>query len=189
MKHIVFWVFQISVVVGVILMSVAIFGEVQSKTSAQDTTNQAVLAESTHTFSSAAEDIDVNEVFAQVNSQRIQAGLLPLRANADLEQVDQRRADDMHRESYYAHLNPSTGEQFSDLLRQQQIGYRSACENLNMTFHTQTDAIVEDWLQSNAGHRECLLSTEASQAGYSVTSVKLYGNQTAYIVVAIHLSE
>ncbi len=190
MRHITFWVFQMSVVLGVIFMSVAIFGELQLPTQAREiSANQEVLARSTYSFAATAEPIDSNEVLARVNSQRILAGLASLQANAELEQIAQQRADDMQREAYYAHQSPVTGEQFSDILRQKQVGYRSACENLDMTFYTQTDAIVEDWLQSNAGHRECLLAPYASQAGYAVSSMKLDGNQIAYIVVAIHLSE
>ncbi|MCA1807628.1 MAG: CAP domain-containing protein [Actinobacteria bacterium] len=189
MRHIAFWAFQVSVVAGVIFMSLAIFEQLQSTTKAQDKASQAVLAETTHTFQSADDRLDTNDVLARVNNQRIQTGLSPLLANAELEQVAQERADDMQREDYYAHQNPNSDEQFSDLLRKQQIAYTSACENLNMTFHTQVDAIVVDWLQSNAGHRECMLAADISQAGYAVARIRLDGNQTAYIVVGIHLAE
>lgn len=130
-----------------------------------------------------------NEILSLVNQARANEGLARLHANESLTEIATGRARDMAANHYYAHLDKS-GKYYYDLLRQKKIATDYSCENLDMEFSRLPLPYVTDWLASSAGHRECLLNPQVTEAGYAVTTfdrVNYEGTpETAYIVVAIH---
>lgn len=128
-----------------------------------------------------------NDIFNRVNHVRAEKGLQPMRSNAVLADAARDRAQDMARRNYYAHKNPD-GLYYYDYLRGSGFGDNSySCENLDLQFTLLPEKYVDDWLNSRAGHRECLLNESTTEAGYAVVSTdRLADGQTAYIVVAIH---
>jgi uncharacterized protein YkwD len=134
---------------------------------------------------------DPNAVFDAVNQTRVTNGLPSLQKDATLSRIAQQRAMDMQQNSYYAHKSPD-GKFYYDLLYEQQIGFNYSCENLDLQFTTTPNDYVSDWMNSNKGHRECLLNDSINRAGYAVALVNT-GSYTAnnvptYIIVAIHTS-
>lgn len=189
MRHALFWVFQISTSLAVLLVFSVVIQESVEPARVSIEPSQEVLAESTHQFSPTSTDVpDPNELLKQVNILRKEASLPPLRADAQLEAIARSRAKDMQSADYYAHESPVDGRVFSDLLRQNSIVYSSACENLNLAFSRQSEALIDDWVKSKSGHKECLLDPYSSQAGYAVVAYQL-DTKKAYLIVAIHLSE
>lgn len=144
------------------------------------------------TFRTQANAPDPNQIFALVNAERKQKGSPPLTPNAVLTQVAQKRAADMAANKYYGHKNAS-GKIFEDFIEQSAMRIDYGCENLDMQSTLYADTYVNDWLQSNKGHRECLLNPNVTQAGYAVTAIELNqpGGATfsTYVVVAIHTGE
>ncbi len=130
----------------------------------------------------------VDDVFDKVNAQRVKNGFDPLIKNSVLTEVALARARDMNANSYYAHED-SQGLFFYDLLKQKNYTTGFACENLDMSFSASTSSYVADWMNSRNGHRECLLDSKVTDAGYALVA---YGDQEnpndekAYLVVAIH---
>lgn len=153
----------------------------------QTTPSSAVLSSSTIRFQQPEDAPDLNAIFAEANSYRVQKGLKPLRPNLELAKVANERAQDMASRNYYAHKNPE-GQYYYDRLPG--VGFDNknfSCENLDLQFTVATDRYINDWLGSQKGHRECMLDSRLTDVGYAVAaSQQLAGNQTAYIVVAIH---
>ncbi len=130
----------------------------------------------------------VDDVFDKVNAQREKNGLDPLVKNSVLTEVALERARDMNTNNYYAHEDKN-GLFFYDLIEQKNYPTGFACENLDMSFSASTSSYVADWMISRNGHRECVLDSKITDAGYALVA---YGdsdnplNEKAYLVVAIH---
>lgn len=139
------------------------------------------------TFPSQQGVPDPNDVFDAVNQARTAQGLPVLQKDAALTRVAQERAADMQKRAYYAHKNPD-GLMYYDILFQQRVGFNYSCENLDLQFITPTANFVNDWMNSNTGHRECMLNVTADRAGYAITTIDMDNGASAYIVVAIHAS-
>lgn len=154
---------------------------------AYGTADNAVLSARTVRFDKVAGVSDPNEIFELVNQRRSEAGLTRLRANTKLAELARARAEDMAGRNYYAHRNPE-GQYYYDLLNG--TGFDKnlySCENLDLQFTDTPGQYVADWMDSNKGHRECLLAARATDAGYASVATHQFGSdRTAYIVVAIH---
>lgn len=130
----------------------------------------------------------VDDVFDKVNAQRVKNDLKPLVKNSVLTEVALERARDMNTNNYYAHED-NKGLYFYDHIEQKNYQVGFACENLDMSFSDSTSSYVADWMNSSNGHRECLLDSKITDAGYALVA---YGDQEnplsekAYLVVAIH---
>lgn len=162
---------------------------VKTSVSAPTTSNKAqvlgMFAEPTVATSTIP---SVDDVFDKVNAQRVKNGLEPLIKNSVLTEVALERARDMNANNYYAHADKQ-GLFFYDLIKQKNYPTGFACENLDMSFSASTSSYVADWMNSRNGHRECLLDSKITDAGYALVA---YGDQDnpndekAYLVVAIH---
>lgn len=134
---------------------------------------------------------DPNKILDLVNELRIQNGLLPLEADAQLASEASDRSHDMVRRKYYAHQNPD-GLNFFQILEAKNIEPDYACENLALESSSEETVFIESWETSTSGHKECMLNPRVTRAGYSV--VQLYGPDDGadaryYVVVAIHGTE
>lgn len=150
-------------------------------------TQQKVLSATNFRFPEPSGNPDPNAILEKVNLVRSENGLSPLRPNIRLSEIAQSRAKDMSDRGYYAHKNPD-GLYYYDFLKDGfSSGSSYSCENLDLGFTLLTDTYVSDWLNSDKGHRKCLLEDRVTDAGYAVATIdKLSGSQTAYVVVAIH---
>lgn len=130
-----------------------------------------------------------NEILRIINQVRINSGLQPLVGDEQLQDIAATRVKDMVSRQYYAHQNPD-GKYYYDIFKDQNIPTDNSCENLDINFTVEALPYVKDWLNSNSGHRECLLNPNVTSAGYAVAKLSdvMNGNKQseAFMVVAIH---
>lgn len=184
-----FWAFQLVVLVGVVVSFFTLLYSLDTSTAAPSEPSGEVLADSDEVFFQSEGDVvPALEVFEQINEQRDLADTESIVPSAVLAEEAKRRAAEMQRDGFYAHEHPETGMMFSDSLKQSGVTYGYACENLNLSFSTQAHLTVRDWLQSDAGHRECLLDEQVTHIGVATIDFPLSDDQSAYITVAIQAS-
>jgi uncharacterized protein YkwD len=147
-----------------------------------------VLAAQSSNFETAGHLPNPNTLFLLGNQERFNRGLPTLRANGELEQLASQRAQDMIQRHYYGHKNPD-GLFYFDYFRTDTFKNTFNCENLNLQFTDNPEVFIQAWLESNAGHRECMLHPELTDVGYAVAELPLSGGQIAYVVVAIHTTK
>lgn len=129
------------------------------------------------------------EILRLVNLERQALGIAELTADPALTAVAEERAEDMVLNQYYAHQSPD-GTFYSDLFAQHDFSAGYSCENLNIEFTLDERQYIDDWLNSDKGHKECLLNDRVTKAGYAVGVFndpdKDGSTVRSYIVVAIH---
>lgn len=130
-------------------------------------------------------DFDENELLRLVNAERKKHGLRELKEDTRLTKVAQERLDDMVKNQYYAHISPN-GMFFYDLMKNHMLHADYACENLNLEFTTDESVYIQSWHTSTKGHRECMLQSDATAAGYAVGEYGETPETKIYIAVAIH---
>ncbi|QKS73194.1 LysM peptidoglycan-binding domain-containing protein [Paenalkalicoccus suaedae] len=102
------------------------------------------------------------EVVRLTNIERQKQGLPALRANASLANVARVKSQDMRDRNYFSHQSPTYGSPF-DMMRQFQISYQSAGENI-AAGQTTPEQVVQGWMNS-PGHRANIMSTSFNQIG------------------------
>lgn len=185
-----FWVFQVGAFFGVCAYLWLLLAPLLNPAvTAQHSQQTEVLGQShVHFYQSVERSPDPAKVHELVNQRRIEAGLSTLTASATLGELAHKRAADMQSADYYAHENPDTGKTFIDGLRARAVDYRFTCENLNLAFSRRETATIKAWLDSDNGHRECMLHATLSQAGYAVVDAPSFNDKESYIIVAIYAS-
>jgi len=133
--------------------------------------------------------LDVDEIFRLVNEKRAAEDLDKLTYDPGLTLVAETRAKDMALNRYYSHINLS-GKYFYDYFKDFGFSTGFSCENLDVEFTTDETVYVKDWLTSERGHRECLLSKKVTKAGYATavfSDPQTDGSsEKSYIVVGVH---
>lgn len=147
--------------------------EVLSSTTAQTTTAQYQNAELQKT-------VDL------INSTRSSNGLSTISRSSDLDRIAEERAADMKNKVYYAHKSPD-GRLFNNLMDEQNLPYTFACENLNINEVIDPNYFVRSWIDSPA-HKECMLRSSHTKAGYAVVDVPIKTNTSDHytVIVAIY---
>ncbi len=142
------------------------------------------------TFTPRPNSPNPNEIFTLVNQARVNAGLIPLKADEHLANLAELRANDMASNQYYSHRNKE-GKFYFDALKEQGIYTDYSCENLDIEFSESALPYITAWLGSNAGHRECMLHSQVTSAGYAAIKLpqKNPDDTSTYIVVAIHATD
>jgi len=120
----------------------------------------------------------------EINRVRYENGVAPLSIDGSLDKIADERTKDMVANNYYAHQSPD-GTYFNDLMKRDRISYNFACENLDMAFSGAESTYVADWMASNKGHRECLLSSQVTKVGVATGSMSVTGANNATIATAI----
>jgi len=135
------------------------------------------------------ENFDKADLFELVNQTRQQAGSRKLLQDPVLTKIAEDRLKDMIDNQYYAHKSLA-GDYYYNQLARVSANYGFSCENLNIDFTTTESRYVSSWLSSSKGHKECLLNSQVTHAGYAVG---IFSDPTAgggdtktYIVVGIH---
>lgn len=132
---------------------------------------------------------DINVIFDMVNAERALHGAPSLQRDPQLTAIAEQRGADMTSNHYYAHKG-SDGRYFDQLVKASRYKMSYGCENLDLQFSVMPEIYIQDWLKSKAGHRECLLNSKTTRAGYAVVRYDTPNQQPtdpqSYIVVAIH---
>ncbi|HXH21193.1 MAG TPA: CAP domain-containing protein, partial [Dehalococcoidia bacterium] len=109
------------------------------------------------------------QVFDGQNAERGRSGLAPLRLDAGLTSVAQRRAADMATRGYFAHTSP-TGETAFSLIDAAGIPAPYAAENIGFNSYpeaTSAASVLAAFLAS-PGHRANILSSRFTRVGVGV---------------------
>lgn len=124
-------------------------------------------------------DITPQSVIDAVNQERISTGLRSLVQNEQLQTAAQDHANDMARNSYFAHTSP-TGVLFQNRLDSAGYAYQYAGENLAVEF-TITSNLVKGWMDSPL-HRQNILSPNYTETGVAVQEGMYEGVLTEFVV-------
>ncbi len=127
-------------------------------------------------------DITINALLDQTNQTRVDAGVLPLKLNPQLNQAAYLKAQDMFAKQYWDHVAPD-GTQPWKWFGDAGYNYDEAGENLAKGFSS-TDAMVTAWLNSPE-HKANLLRDSYQDVGFAVVSGNLNG-EPALLVVALY---
>ncbi len=110
---------------------------------------------------------EAQQVIDLTNEQRRQNGLPPLKADAQLSGVAQKKSADMQQKGYFSHTSPTYGSPF-DMMRDHGVNYRSAGENIAQGQRTPQE-VVQSWMNS-PGHRKNILSRDFTHIGVGYES-------------------
>ncbi|MGM0884562.1 MAG: CAP domain-containing protein [Bacillota bacterium] len=102
------------------------------------------------------------QVLQLVNSQRTKAGLGSLSMDDKLANMAMVKAQDMIQNNYFDHNSPTYGSPF-DMMRQFQITYRAAGENIAKG-QSSPEQVMNDWMNS-PGHRANILNSSFTKIG------------------------
>ena len=114
---------------------------------------------------------DEQEVFKQINQQRINNGLSELKVNAELQRVAKIKAQDMVDNNYFSHNSPIYGSPF-DMLKSFKVSYKTAAENI--AGNSSNNGAVVAWMNS-AGHKANILNSSFHYTGVGVVNSPTYG--------------
>ncbi|WP_202081099.1 SafA/ExsA family spore coat assembly protein [Caldalkalibacillus salinus] len=103
-----------------------------------------------------------HRVIQLCNQEREKRGLQPLRADWQVSRVARHKSQDMRDRNYFSHTSPTYGSPFN-MLRNYNISYRSAGENIAMGQRTANE-VVQGWMKSQ-GHRENILNPQFTHIG------------------------
>lgn len=99
-----------------------------------------------------------------LNKTREELGRGQIVEDSRLNKIAQMRAEDMHKQQYYAHTSPN-GLLFTDYFSSVGIDdIPSSCENLLLSEAIDSTQVIHEWLQSES-HKECLLREDVSRVG------------------------
>lgn len=113
------------------------------------------------------------------NQRREAAGLRRLVVNEQLNQVAQKKLNDMLQRQFFSHTNPD-GEKVWGLLTSEGYDYTFAGENLAMNFYS-AEEVVSAWMDSEK-HRQNLLSQQFQDIGVAVGIGTLNDNSVSLVV-------
>ena len=126
-----------------------------------------------------ATDINVQQLLADTNAQRQQAGLPPLTLNSTLSVAAANKAADMFAKDYWAHNSPAGATPW-DFITGAGYQYSVAGENLAKNF-SDSQGVVDAWMASPS-HRENLLKSNYRDVGFAVVNGTLNGEETTLVV-------
>lgn len=126
-----------------------------------------------------ATDINIQQLFADTNTQRQEAGLEPLTLNQTLSKAAADKATDMFANNYWAHNSP-IGRTPWDFITGAGYHYAVAGENLAKNF-SDSQGVVDAWMASPS-HRANLLKTNYRDVGFAVVNGTLNGEETTLVV-------
>ncbi len=126
-----------------------------------------------------ASNINVRDLFNSTNAERAKNGFSRLRLNAELTAAAEKKAKDMFKNDYWAHVSP-TGTQPWSFILAEKYDYSYAGENLAKNFNTSKE-VVQAWMDSSS-HRENMLNNNYDEIGFAVVNGVLEGYETTLVV-------
>lgn len=182
-----FWAFY--GILPVALLSLLFSFKLVSSTAAAPGIQTAITAVK---FEVVEDAIDPNVALVRVNQERTSHGLDQLQSHEMLGKIAQTRANDMASRSYYAHKDPD-GNFYYDFFDSFGITPGYTCENLDLVFAPNLEQVIDEWNASVKGHRECMMNSRTTFAGYGSAKLTLVNYNgivtTAYVIVAIHAEQ
>jgi len=106
-----------------------------------------------------------------VNGERMAAGLRPLAADAELEQVARQHSTDMFARGYFAHVTPEGRDPF-ERMREADVRFLTAGENLVLA---PTLQIAHAGLMRSPGHRANILQRDFGRVGIGIMDGGIHG--------------
>lgn len=114
------------------------------------------------------------QLVAEMNAVRVSRGLKPFRVSPELTKIAAAYAERMIVGGFFDHIDPSTGH--NPIERALQAGYLHIALGENLAaVTTNPHEVVEAWMESNAGHREMILSEHFEEVGVAVRTGGDYG--------------
>ena len=126
-----------------------------------------------------ASNIEVAALLEYTNQRRASIGLNDLKLNPTLSNAAYKKANDMFKVDYWAHVSP-LGTKPWDFILGEGYDYIYAGENLAKNFSSSRD-VVDAWYESPS-HRENLLSPNYDDIGFAVVNGTLDGYETTIVV-------
>jgi uncharacterized protein YkwD len=106
-----------------------------------------------------------------VNQERVQRGLLPLKADPELTQLARAHSSDMFARGYFAHITPEGKSPF-DRMNDAHVQYTTAGENLALAHSL---SIAHNGLMNSPGHRANILNPSFGRVGIGILDGGFYG--------------
>lgn len=132
--------------------------------------------------SDANNEITAENVVAQMNAYRAEAGLAPLRIDARITKAAEDRMRDMEDAAYWSHESPTGLSPFTWLMARDYT-FEAAAENLASGFET-VRFLVSSWMES-PGHRENIMSPLYEDCGLAIIDGSTTGRATGKSVVVL----
>lgn len=126
-----------------------------------------------------ATNINVSDLIEDVNQERIENGLFPLKINNLLNKAAIEKANDMFTKGYWAHFAPD-GKTPWYFIDQAGYQYKYAGENLARDFAL-SNQVVAAWMKS-ATHKKNILDAKFSDTGLAVVNGNMNGEPTTLVV-------
>lgn len=123
--------------------------------------------------------LSVDELVADTNRRRLEAGLSPLKFNQTLSEAAKAKGSHMFAQNYWAHVAPDGTTPWSFFLTSG-YDYKFAGENLARDFESPGD-VVRAWMASPT-HRDNMLSGKYEDIGIAVVEGELNGEPTTIVV-------
>jgi hypothetical protein len=112
------------------------------------------------------------------NEERIDVSLTPLKSNPQLDLAAQKKAEDMAKNSYFAHTSP-TGRTPWSWLKEAGYTYIYAGENLAVNFLDSED-VTRAWMNSPS-HRDNILKAGYTEVGTGVAKGMYKGKKAIFV--------
>jgi uncharacterized protein YkwD len=132
-----------------------------------------------YTASAQSNSINPEKLILLTNQEREKQGLPALIPNKLLQVAAQRKAADIIKNDYFAHTSPKD-KLFYEWIQEVNYNYRSAGENLAISFVKNTD-IMRAWMNSRT-HRENILDTRYREIGMAALTGDFNGEETTIVV-------
>lgn len=126
-----------------------------------------------------ASDINVSDLLKYTNRKREEVGVGDLAINQKLSVAAEKKAQDMFKDGYWAHVAPDGAEPW-DFILSEGYDYIYAGENLAKNFSTSKE-VVEAWYKSPS-HKSNLLSSNYNEVGFAVVNGVMNGYETTLVV-------
>lgn len=126
-----------------------------------------------------ASNIKVEDLLKGTNKKREELGLNDLHLNLALTHAAEKKAYDMFKKDYWAHVAPDGTEPW-DFIIKENYDYSYAGENLAKNFSNSKE-VVEAWYKSPS-HRENLLNKNYDEIGFAIVNGTLNGYETTLVV-------
>jgi uncharacterized protein YkwD len=120
------------------------------------------------------------------NVVRTSEGLVTLNENALLTAIAEERAKDMIERQYFGHVSPS-GDRVALVASRSGYQYKVIAENLAAGMFSNSQRVVDAWLQS-PGHRKNILSSQVRDIGVSVMKGRINGTD-GWVVVQVFATQ
>jgi hypothetical protein len=126
-----------------------------------------------------AEEIYPKEIMADINSKRVEAGLMPLFFDRSLTSAAEKKAVDMANVGYFSHTGPdgSTPWQY---IESEGYNYLYAGENLAVDFFDVSE-LDSAWMNS-PGHRANILNPDFQETGIGIANGVYQGREVVFYV-------